>query len=298
MAPELFNNTNKKKNKKKKMFYKGDIWSLGLSITQLCVLDLDLESLGESEESKQSIINSWLENIEKGRGKPLAKILRGMLSWEPEKRPSISDVLQQLEKEFGGILETKTVVDSQNPSSLQGNGNQKQQSKMELESFSGNMNSGPGGSNYQCQIPSERIGTEDINKWNLNSVNSFGTKNSFGQQHQMNDFSAMDHGSKWNDMVKEFKNRVKDYFAVESKSINQLEIKYTEKEFTPDYSEQNGAEIIKILFELGSRVNSLKELSLNFERYPMTIDKFQAFVISLEEGGCFTSLEDFTFGLS
>jgi len=30
----------------------------------------------------------------------------------------------------------------------------------------------------------------------------------------------------------------------------------------------------------------------------MTIDKFQAFVISLEEGGCFTSLEDFTFGLS
>jgi len=36
--------------------------------------------------------------------KPLAKILRGMLRWEPGKRPSISDVLQQLEKEFGGIL--------------------------------------------------------------------------------------------------------------------------------------------------------------------------------------------------
>jgi len=93
------------------------------------------------------------------------------------------------------------------------------------------MNSGPGGSNYQCQIPSERIGTEDINKWNLNSVNSFGTKNSFvnefvnklkfskGQQHQMNDFSAMDHGSKWNDSKK-----IKNFFVLLKKWLRSLKI--------------------------------------------------------------------------
>jgi len=96
MAPEIYDKHGKPE---RKMYIKGDVWSLGLCIAQLCLMDLEI-SLRNREEK----VKGMIERIREIYKEPLASIIEGMLKSNPEERTFITDVRKKLEKEFPNIL--------------------------------------------------------------------------------------------------------------------------------------------------------------------------------------------------
>jgi len=88
---------------KRKDLYKGDVWSLGLTIAQLCLLDLNMKYEGQKE--RKALIEEMINKVKQidyngDNDETLGKILKGMLEWDHEKRLSIDVVLEKFEKTF------------------------------------------------------------------------------------------------------------------------------------------------------------------------------------------------------
>ena len=95
MAPEILRKKGKVKRKK------GDVWSLGLTIAQLCEMNLNMEYKDEKE--RKFMIERMITEIKQTNnndedGEALGNILEGMLEWDPEKRLTISTVLEMFKK--------------------------------------------------------------------------------------------------------------------------------------------------------------------------------------------------------
>jgi len=86
----------------KKAFFKGDIWSFGLTLLQLC--SLDLKTFSDKEEDKKDQINRMLKQIEVIYNKSLANVLRKLVEWDPEERPFAHDVCKYLKNNFSHLL--------------------------------------------------------------------------------------------------------------------------------------------------------------------------------------------------
>jgi len=100
MAPEILEKKGKVKGKD---LYKGDVWSLGLTIAQLCLLDLNMKYEGQKE--RKALIEEMINKVKQidyngDNDETLGKILKGMLEWDHEKRLSIDVVLEKFEKTF------------------------------------------------------------------------------------------------------------------------------------------------------------------------------------------------------
>jgi len=96
MAPEILKKYGKVK---KKMFYKGDVWSLGLSIAQLCLMEFQ-----DATKNHEKKIDEIIKRIQDNYGEPLASIIKGMLRIDQNERTHIKDVLKGLEEHFEDIL--------------------------------------------------------------------------------------------------------------------------------------------------------------------------------------------------
>ena len=106
MAPGILEKEGKVKRKE---LYKGDVWSLGLTILQLCLLDLNMEYKDEKERKdmiEKMIIK--LKNKDED-GEALGNILGVMLEWDPEKRLPISNILELFERMFPYIQVKKII---------------------------------------------------------------------------------------------------------------------------------------------------------------------------------------------
>jgi len=100
MAPEILR---KGGRVKRKDLYKGDVWSLGLTILQLCLLELKIEY--KDAKKRKFVTEKMITEIkqiyhEDEDGRNLGNILEGMLEWDPEKRLPIGNVLEMFKNMF------------------------------------------------------------------------------------------------------------------------------------------------------------------------------------------------------
>jgi len=94
MAPEILVNSGG--SLKRDDFFAGDVWSLGVVISELCLLKKEM--INPHLYPKESIVEKMLARIQKKYSKELVDILRGMVCVDPKQRKSIHEIRQALEK--------------------------------------------------------------------------------------------------------------------------------------------------------------------------------------------------------
>ena len=96
VAPELVGR--KFLSQEKKGFYKADVWSLGITIADLCLV---------TKQDRGIEIESLVGKIALKYNDSLARIIEKMLEIDPEKRWEIREVSEALERAFPQLLEKK-----------------------------------------------------------------------------------------------------------------------------------------------------------------------------------------------
>jgi serine/threonine protein kinase len=97
VAPEM---DSSEQRVKKEDLYKGDVWSLGVIMIELCLLEPESMS-GDLEVDKlKKTIHANLSQISKKYGKELASILGKLVDIEPRKRPSFKEIQDLLERQY------------------------------------------------------------------------------------------------------------------------------------------------------------------------------------------------------
>jgi len=98
-APELSSS----ENMTQLMLIRGDIWSLGVAISELFLQKTS--SLFEAGmEQKEEVIIEILKEINEKLGEDMMEMMKGMLSTDPEKRILTKDLRCLLEQKFGDLL--------------------------------------------------------------------------------------------------------------------------------------------------------------------------------------------------
>jgi len=89
---------------KKRDLHRGDVWSLGMIILELCLLRSEpIVRTLHTEEIKMHIRES-LKQVEGKYGQDLVDVLSKMLEVDPEKRATFSEIRRELEKKFEVVL--------------------------------------------------------------------------------------------------------------------------------------------------------------------------------------------------
>ena len=109
---------------------KGDIWSLGVVISELILQKTNglFEAGVESIEQKEEVIIGILKEISERFGEDIMDIIKRMLAIDPEKRISAKDIKEKLEQKFGEILGLKKKDDE---AVLKDSANLKKSAKLE-----------------------------------------------------------------------------------------------------------------------------------------------------------------------
>jgi len=92
---------------KKDLLHKADVWSLGVVIFELCAFELRLVDSQLPQDKLQSCLNQLFGHLEKeGKyQKKLIAFLKRILSIDPEQRPSLEQIKDELEKNFRESLD-------------------------------------------------------------------------------------------------------------------------------------------------------------------------------------------------
>jgi len=99
-APEILG-----ENATKDKLPKADIWSLGIVILELCVLDFkQVNSQSSSDEVRQNI-ETHLRNLKGKYHESLVRLIKRMISLDPMERPSLQEIKSELEKNFSNMLD-------------------------------------------------------------------------------------------------------------------------------------------------------------------------------------------------
>jgi len=88
-APEIVG-ANHRKNKKN-VLPKADIWSLGVVILELCLLDFKLLNASLPQDQLEGRINELLGKIKEKFHSSLIVLLKRILSFDPKNRPNLAD---------------------------------------------------------------------------------------------------------------------------------------------------------------------------------------------------------------
>jgi len=99
MAPELLSLA-KRQSMKKQDLLKADLWSMGVTILEICLLGKARTSSLNSAETRESEMFQDLVQVSQEYGDDLAEILLSMLQWNPNDRKSIGDVYQSFEQKL------------------------------------------------------------------------------------------------------------------------------------------------------------------------------------------------------
>jgi len=97
LPPEFSNNSIPRK---KKLFYPADVWSLGLSLVQLCLMK-NIPAMSKFDREEQ------IKEISKHYGDDLGEIFQGMLDINPDKRKTIAQVREELKTKFPFLVNKK-----------------------------------------------------------------------------------------------------------------------------------------------------------------------------------------------
>lgn len=88
---------------KKKDLFRGDVWSLGLTMLDICLCENRVQKMLEKNIEN---ISNQLERVAQRYGEELKDVLAGLLVVNPEERMTFSDVCSALEKSFPKELES------------------------------------------------------------------------------------------------------------------------------------------------------------------------------------------------
>ena len=88
----------------RKDLYKADIWSLGLSTAELCLLETRLVTPNITSEKVKEKVEEILKRIKERYGEEFGEILRGLLEYNTKERVDIGTVRRRLEMEYKEIL--------------------------------------------------------------------------------------------------------------------------------------------------------------------------------------------------
>jgi len=90
---------------KKRILPKGDVWSLGVVMLELCAFHENklLNSLTPQEELMNQV-HGLLDNLEERYTSPLLALIKKMLSFDSKQRPSVEEVKSELETNFSRNL--------------------------------------------------------------------------------------------------------------------------------------------------------------------------------------------------
>lgn len=105
MAPELFTQEATVRTMKKKDLFKADVWSLGITVFDLCLSDPQrVEPWKPQREIEENVLANAKE-ISKFYGKELGTLLiNDLLNYDPTKRKSFESIRRALESKFANIL--------------------------------------------------------------------------------------------------------------------------------------------------------------------------------------------------
>jgi len=105
MAPELFTQEATVRTMKKKDLFTADVWSLGITVFDLCLSDPQrVEPWKPQREIEENVLANAKE-ISKFYGKELGTLLiNDLLNYDPTKRKSFESIRRALESKFANIL--------------------------------------------------------------------------------------------------------------------------------------------------------------------------------------------------
>ena len=103
MAPELLNIQRKLR---KKDLFPADVWSTGITIIEVCLLEFISFSEIDNNNDKIKKINQIYKLIEVKYGELIAYLIQQMVQWELNKRPQPKVICEYLSANFPGILVT------------------------------------------------------------------------------------------------------------------------------------------------------------------------------------------------
>ena len=87
----------------KKDFYSADIWSLGMIILELCVINAPAITPFTDPDKRDKIVKQCLEEIKGRYGEDFASLLESMLRVDPGKRITVSEVIETLKTNYPDI---------------------------------------------------------------------------------------------------------------------------------------------------------------------------------------------------
>ena len=100
-APEVLSQASKIK---KKGLLKGDIWSLGVIMAELCVPKLRLVSPNAPGKTNEANLAQILKGLEKRYNKVLLDLISSLLRADPNERQSLEEAQRILEENYSDIL--------------------------------------------------------------------------------------------------------------------------------------------------------------------------------------------------
>jgi len=92
--------------------FKTDVWSLGVLISELCLLERNIMSKF-IQSRDESIIQSILARIEQKYSPHLVKIIKDMLCIEVTQRATINEILKEIKEKFDHLLDKQIEVSHQ-----------------------------------------------------------------------------------------------------------------------------------------------------------------------------------------
>jgi len=88
---------------KKRDLHRGDVWSLGMIILELCLLRSDPIGRSLNNYEIRAHIEASLKEVSEKYGQDIVGILQGMLNVNPEERLGFKEIRERLEQKFQGV---------------------------------------------------------------------------------------------------------------------------------------------------------------------------------------------------
>jgi len=108
-APEILGD-----QAKKERLPKADVWSLGIVILELCSFNVKLLNSSLPQDKLQSKLDELLGNLKGKYKEKLIALVKRLLSLDPEKRPNIDQIKDELKNTFSEDLIGVNLMDNRN----------------------------------------------------------------------------------------------------------------------------------------------------------------------------------------